>query len=143
MNKYSDLEINILSCLLNKPELMEQVIVEDKHFIKHKKIWLFMKAFYNKFHNFDFTLMLSISKNKFRTMEYIEWLLEQPGFVPEFENYQKQLIALYEESKKEKYIIEKVYELANELWVRNIDSSEFIIELNNIYDKADEIFKND
>ena len=63
MNKYNDLEMSILSCLLLKPELlMESLIIEDKHFIKHKKLWVFMKEFYNKFHNFDITLMCSINK---------------------------------------------------------------------------------
>ena len=141
MNRYGDLEINILSCLLNKPELMEQVILEDKHFIKHKKIWLFMKAFYQRFNNFDFTLMLSISKNKFRTMEYIEWLLEQNCNIPMFNEYQKQLIDLYEENQRERYLIDKIYALANDLWVKDINSSEFLIQLNDIYKKADEKFK--
>ena len=55
---YIDLEISILSCLLQKPELMEDTILEDKYFTKHKKIWLFMKAFYKRFNNFDITLKI-------------------------------------------------------------------------------------
>lgn len=143
MNKYNDLELSILSCLLYKPELMEQIIVEDKHFIKHKKIWLFMKSFYNKFHNFDFALMYSICKDKYRIVEYIKWLLEQEIHISRFNDYQKQLIDLYDELEKEKYIIEKIYSLANDLYVRSIDSNEFKIKLDDIYKNADEIFKND
>ena len=141
MNKYNDLELSILSCLLYKPELMEQIIVEDKHFIKHKKIWLFMKSFYDKFHNFDLTLMYSVCKDKYRIVEYIKWLLEQDILFINFNDYQKQLIDLYEENKKEKWIIEKIYSLANDLYVRNITSNEFKIKLDDIYKNADEIFK--
>ena len=138
---YTDLEISILSCLLQKPELMENTILEDKYFVKHKKIWLFMKAFYNKFKNFDITLMLSISKNKYRMSEYICWLVEQEPAPSLFKQYEKQLIDLYNETKKDKWIIEKVYELANDLYVRNIKTNEYIEKINDIYKKADEIFK--
>lgn len=138
---YTDLEISILSCLLQKPELMENTILEDKYFIKHKKIWLFMKAFYNKFKNFDITLMLSISKNKYRMSEYICWLAEQEPTPSLFKQYEKQLIDLYNETKKDKWIIEKVYELSNSLYIRNIKVNEYISKVNEIYNNADEIFK--
>ena len=138
---YTDLEISILSCLLRKPELMENTILEDKYFIKHKKIWLFMKAFYKRFKNFDITLMLSISKNKYRMSEYICWLAEQEPAPSLFKQYEKQLIDLYNETKKEKWIIEKVYELTNDLYVRNIKVNEYIEKVKEIYNNADEIFK--
>ena len=143
MNKYNDLELSILSILLQKPELMNEVILDDKYFVKYKKIWLFMKAFYNKFHNFDFNLMLSVSKDKYRMMEYIIWIIEKEPNICLFKEYQEQLINLYEESKKDKYIIDKVYELANDLFVRNIEVSEFRNKVDKIYENADEIFKND
>lgn len=138
---YVDLEISILSCLLQKPELMENTILEDKYFVKHKKIWLFMKAFYKRFKNFDITLMMSISKNKYRMSEYICWLVEQEPAPSLFKQYEKQLIDLYNETKKDKWIIEKTYELANDLYVRNIKTNEYIEKINDIYKKADEIFK--
>ena len=100
-----------------------------------------MKAFYNKFHNFDFNLMLSIAKDKYRIVEYIEWLVTKEIHFCMFKEYQQQLIDLYEESKKDKYIIDKVYELANDLFVRNIEVSEFRNKVDKIYENADEIFK--
>ena len=130
---YIDLEISILSCLLQKPELMEDTILEDKYFIKHKKIWLFMKAFYKRFNNFDITLMLSISKNKYRISEYICWLAEQEPAPSLFKQYEQQLIDLYNESEKEKLIINKIYELSNDLYVRNININEFKNKLEKIY----------
>lgn len=130
---YIDLEISILSCLLQKPELMEDTILEDKYFTKHKKIWLFMKAFYKRFNNFDITLMLSISKNKYRISEYICWLAEQEPAPSLFKQYEQQLIDLYNESEKEKLIINKIYELSNDLYVRNININEFKNKLEKIY----------
>ena len=71
MNKYNNLELSILSCLLQRSELMEQIKLEDKHFIKQKRLWLFMKSFYKKFGNFDLTLMTTVAKNKYIMMDYI------------------------------------------------------------------------
>lgn len=141
MNKYNDLELSVLSCLLQKPSLMNEVILEDKHFIKNQKIWLFMKAFYKKFGNFDFTLMTSISKDKYRIIEYIIWIIEKEPAISLFNEYQKQLINLFEEKKKEKYIIEKIYELSNDLYVRNISITKFNEKLTEIYKNANIIFK--
>lgn len=138
---YVDLEISILSCLLQRPELMEDTILKDMYFVKHKKIWLFMKAFYKRFKNFDITLMMSISKNKYRMSEYICWLVEQEPAPSLFKQYEKQLIDLYNETKKEKWIIEKVYELSNNLYVRNIKVDEYIDKIKQIYDNAEKIFK--
>ena len=143
MNKYNDLELSILSCLLQKPSLMNEVILEDKHFIKHQKIWLFMKAFYKKFGNFDLTLMVNISKDKYRIIEYILWLVDKEPAPSLFNEYQKQLIIKYNELKKDKWIIEKVYELANDLYVRNLETSDFRNKVDEIYLQADEIFKNE
>lgn len=141
MNKYNDLELSILSCIIQRPNLMNKVILEDKHFVKHKKLWLFLKAFYKKFGNFDLTLMLSVSKNKNRIIEYVMWLYDKEPAPSLFEIYQKQLIQLYEETKKEKWIIDSVYDLVNELVVRNIQVKDFRKNVDDIYIKADEIFK--
>ena len=141
MNKCNDLELTILSCLLQKPELMNNLIVEDKHFQKRKKIWLFMKSFYNKFGNFDLSLMYSVCKNKYRIIEYILWILEKDAYTSRFEEYQKQLIEMCEETKKEKYISEKIFEAANDLYVKKISLNEFENELKKIYEKANKIFE--
>ena len=141
MDKYIDLEVSILSCLLQRPQLMENTILEDKYFIKNKKIWSFMKAFYKKFKNFDFTLMMSISKNKNMMVEYICWLIEQEPAPSLFKEYEKQLIDLYNETKKEKWIIEKIYDLSNELYVRNIKVDEFQNKIKEIYENAEKIFE--
>ena len=143
MNKNNDLEKAILSCLLIKPELMEQLILEDKHFVKNQRMWQFMKAFYDKFKTFDIQLMASVCKDKWQVVNYIIMLLDYEVTTHNFEKYQKQLIQLYEETKKEKWIIEKIYELANNLYVRNIDLKEFELNKEKIYKDADKIFNGD
>lgn len=143
MKKTVDLEKSILSCLLIKPELMEQLILEDKHFIKNQRMWQFMKAFYNKFKTFDIQLMFSVCKDKWQIINYIIMLLDIEVTTHNFDKYQKQLIELYEESKKEKWIIDKIYELANNLYVRNIDLKEFELNKEKIYKDADKIFNGD
>lgn len=134
MSKYNDLELSILSCLLQNPKLMNEIIIEDKHFIKHKKIWLFMKAFYKRYGNFDFNIMYSISKNKYRIVEYLCWIVEKDGFVSRFKEYQERLIELYNQNEKEKEQIEKIYEFATELYVGNMKLEDFKKEMNKMED---------
>lgn len=133
--KIDELEINILSCLLQKPELMEKVILEDKYFVKTKKLWFFMKAFYSKFKNFDISLMYSVVKDKYRFLDYITWLLDVEPCPSNFEKYQQQLIYLYKENEKEKKLIEKIYAISNDLLVRNITTTEFKQKIDNIFEK--------
>lgn len=141
MNKYNDLELSILSCVLQKPELMEKIMLEDKHFVKHRKIWSFMKAFYKKFKTFDLTLMVAISKNQIRTIEYMAWIMEKEPAPSLFYEYQEQLIKMYNQKKKEKWVINKIFELANELYVGTIELEEFEQLTKKAYKDSQEIFK--
>lgn len=143
MNKYNDLEVSILSILLQKPELMDKLIIDDKYFIKQKKMWLFMKEFYKIFGNFDLNLMFSVCKNKYHLMSYIEQLILSEPCVSLFEEYQKQLIKEYDELKKDKWIREKVYELANDYYMMDLSLEEFKKEIIKTEQKAEEIFKGD
>lgn len=141
MEKYYDLEINILSCLLQKPELMQRVILEDKHFIKNQRLWKFMKAFYKKFNTFDIPLMYSVCKDKFKLVMYVEWLVDVIPAPSLFQKYQEQLIELYEQTRKEKWIKEKLFELANDLYVGNIELKNYVENINYVFKNAKEIFK--
>ena len=141
MNKYNDLEMSILSCLLLEPKLMNELIIDEKYFIKHYKLFIFMKEFYKRFGNFDITLMCSINKNRYEMMEYIIMLIDIEVTTKNFKQYQEQLIALYNEKKKEQWKIEQIYSLANSLLVRNINTNEFRSKVTEVYNNADEIFK--
>lgn len=141
MYKYNDLEMIILSCFLQRPELMEETILDDKYFIKNKNVWLFMKSVYKKFGTFDLSLMYSVVSDKYKLVTYIEWLLDVEAAPSRFKKYEKQLIDLYNEFKKEKWIIEKVFKEANELYLRNINTKDFKNKIDKIYSNAEEIFK--
>ena len=138
--KYNDLEMSILSCMLLNPSLMENNNLEDKYFKNHIKVWRFMKAFYSKFHTFDITLMYSVAKNQYNLMMYVEHLLDVEPTTANFELYQQQLINLYNEDQKEKYIIDKVYAEANNLLVRGINSIEFVQRIKQIYKQAEHLY---
>lgn len=141
--RIDDLEYCVLSCILLKPELMEKVILEDKHFVKTQKIWQFMKSIYKHFHTISVDLAYSICKDKYQIVEWLAFLLELEPTSELFETYQKQLLDLYNESDKEKWKKEKIYILANELLVGNINSKKFKEKMENIYQLADEIFDNE
>lgn len=141
MNKYYDLETSILCCFMLKPELMETTKLEDKHFIKNQRMWQFMKSFYKKFGTFDITLMASVIDDKYKLMRYIVDIFNTEPTPFMFEKYEKQLIDLYNEDKKEKWIIHKIQQQADNLWVRNINSQEFLLKVNEIINNANEIFK--
>ena len=136
MNKYNDLELSILSCLLQRPELMKNVILEDKHFKKHLNIWIFMKSVYEKFGTFDMTIIINITKNRHQMCEYIMWLYDKEPAPSLFEMYKKQLIDEFEKSEKDKYIINNIYILANDLFVGNISTERFKEKCDEIYEKA-------
>lgn len=138
----SNLEICIMSCLLLEPDLMKKIRVEDKHFKKHLGMWKFMKSFYNKFGNFDVNLMYSVCKDKWHIVNYIELLLLEDGLPIHFEQYQDRLIEQYEESKKDDYIIDKIYDLNMDLIARNVKVGDYKQKINEIYDKADKIYNN-
>ena len=136
MKKYDNLELRIMSCLLVKPKLMEELIVEDKHFVKFQRLWQFMKAFYKKYQDFDIQLMYTVCKDKYQIIKYIEWLSDLEATSANFKKYEKQLIEMYEENEKDKIIIDKVYEWANELYVRNMSVDRFKEMVDRIYEEV-------
>ena len=104
-------------------------------------MWKFMKTFYEKFKTFDINLMTSICKDKWQVINYIMVLMDYEIITSNFDKYQKRLIELYDESEKENWVIEKIYDLANKLYVKSIDLEEFELKKEKIYKDADKIFK--
>lgn len=140
MEKYNNLELAVLSCLVQRADLMKDTKLETKHFKKHYKIWNFLKAFYDKFGNFDLTLMMAVSKNKYRMIEYIMWLLDKEPAPSLFKMYEEQLLNAYETNEREAWLREKVYELANSYFVSAVDTKQFKSELEKIFKNSEEIF---
>lgn len=141
MDKYYDLEGSILCCLLLNPKNMDKLELEDKHFVKYKNIWAFMKEFYSKFRSFDIVLMHSVTNNKYQIVESVRLLLEKEPSASMFDKYQIQLLDLYNELKSDKYQIEQIFELANKLYVRQITVDEFDIKYREMKANVLEIFK--
>lgn len=131
----NDLELNILSCLLLKPELMKEIIVEDKHFVKHPRLWRYMKAFYKKFGTFDVQLMFAVSKDKWHIVNYMEMLVDIDTNISNFKKYEELLIELYNEDQAEKEKIELIYSYATDLYVRNINLEQFKEKIKNIIEE--------
>ena len=109
MEKYNDLEIAIMSCIIQRPELLENLKLEEKHFIKHQMLWNFLMAFYEKFKTFDFVLMYSVASNKYQLVEYLKQIAETEPAPSLFDKYQDRLIELYEEQKQDSYIRKEIY----------------------------------
>ena len=126
MQEY-DLELNILSCLLQKPEFMNELKLEDKHFVKYQRLWQFMKSFYNKYGTFDIVLMCNICTDRKYIMYYIEQMLRTPALpiLDLFNLYQDQIIKKFEQDDIDKFIINEVYKMAGDLLLDNISIEEF------------------
>ena len=112
---------------------------KDIEYIKQLETnWKELKNGLHSLFDFDYGV---VSKNKYRMIEYIMWILDKEPTTAHFNEYQKHLIELYNESKKEKWIIDKIFELSNDLLVRNIDVQTYKTRIEEIYKNADEIFK--
>lgn len=140
MKIYDSLELDILSCLVQKPELMDKVKLEEKHFIKYRMLWVFLKAIYKKFGDFDLTIMTTVSQNKFKIIDYIVLLIDREPAPSKFETYQNLLLELYQEKKRERFLKDKIYKLATELYVGELDLESFEIKLKSGYIQADTLF---
>lgn len=129
---YYNLELNIMSCLLQRPELMNKCILEDKHFKKYQRLWKFMKAFYSKYKCFDIVLMVSVTNDRKNLISYLSWLVEMEPAPSRFEMYQQRLIEMYNESIEEKVIITEIYNLTNKLYVGDYDLISFKKEIDKL-----------
>lgn len=133
MNKqYAELERQILSCVLQRPELMEKVKLEDKYFIQYKNLWKLLKAFYGRFKCLDIVMISSMVKPQYKFAMYMEDLLMIEPNPNRLEEYQNLLLELCEEEKQEKEKINKIYDLANDLIVRKMTTQEFKDKINKI-----------
>ena len=139
------IEFYIISCVVIWPDLMPQVIIDNKYFRKYPKLWHFMKAFYEKYKTFDTRLMRYTCTDRYKMSSYIEMIAEAgPIHKPseyEFELYQKQLIDEYDKNEKEKWIINKIFEATNKLYVRGITLEDYKKQVEQIELDANKIFK--
>ena len=141
MNEYYGLEASILSCLILKPNLMNDLILEDKHFIKYQRIWQYMKSFYKKYSTFDLQLMFALCKDKYSLIDYIKILVLNDVDVDNFNLYQQALLDEFNENKKERWIKNKIFVLTNELINQNISLKDFDLKYKKLYEDVNLLFK--
>lgn len=141
MNEYYGLETSVLSCLILKPNLMNDLILEDKHFIKYQRIWQYMKSFYKKYSTFDLQLMFALCKDKYSLIDYIKILVLNDVDVDNFNLYQQSLLDEFNENKKERWIKNKIFVLTNELINQNISLKDFDLKYKKIYEDVNLLFK--
>lgn len=141
MYNYGELELLILSCIWIEPKLLDTTKLKEEHFINNKKIFIFFKSFYKKFGFFDNELACRKASDRYKYNEYIKVLAKIEPTISHFNKYEDLLLELYNESKVERYLREKIFELANNLYMKNISSVEFKNQVDNLYNNIEEIFK--
>lgn len=120
--KINDYEESILSCLLQKPDLMNELIVSENDFYKYRRIFRYFKLFYETFNCLDLVLMVNKIKtdNRHILVEVYDKLIDFEPTPSCFRLYQEGLIKYNKEylqkQKKEKAendIIELTLKLSN------------------------------
>ena len=140
MNKYNDLEMSIISCFLQQPDLIKKIEGKENYFIKYKKLILFLQAVYKKFGVFNLDLLCNVCKQEYKLLWYIEWLVQLEPAPSHIDLYIQELEELRTELKKDKWIREKIYSLATELYIKNITFEEFKNKINKIEEDAERLF---
>lgn len=143
MTNFYDIETIILASLILKPKLMEKLTLKDYHFTKHQRIYQFMKSFYARYGTFDILLMFNTCKDKTLLIDHLKYIADACELITpdNFEMYQSALKQMFEQKKKERWIINKIFDLANDLYVGEIMFDEFESKFEKIKDDANVIFE--
>jgi hypothetical protein len=142
MYNYGELELLILSCIWIEPKILDRTKLENKHFKNNQKIFMFMKSFYKKFGFFDNELMCRKANDRYKYRDYFNVISQLEPTSSNYDKYESLLLELYNEAAEEKWLREKVFQLANDFYLKNINSKEFKERLDNIYTHAKEICEN-
>lgn len=143
MYNYGELELLVLSCIWLEPKLLETTKLEEKHFINNRKIFIFFKSFYKKFGFFDTELMCRKVDDRYKFRDYFKIIANLEPTPRHFKMYESLLLELYNEAVEEKYLREKIYGLATDLYLKNMTSKEFKERIDNLYTHSKEICEND
>lgn len=128
MEQYELLEKAVLNCFIVKPELLKTTKLIDKHFIKHKRFFNFIKKFYKTFGNLDITLIGSVCTNPKEVIDYLADIIDVTSISSNYELYEQRLLLFYEDYEK----IEEIHKLERRLYTREIDLDEFKSEIKRI-----------
>ncbi len=132
----ADLEETVLSCLIQKPELMNELFVTEKDFYKYPKIFTYIKKFYETFHCLDLVLMTSKTdfkeRNKFVDTFSKLFLFGCTPVVSNFKLYQEMLLKYnkqYASKLKKEQIRKQILQLAIELQEEKITVKQYFDEI--------------
>lgn len=135
MNKSSfDLENSIISCILQKPKLIEELYVLDDVFVNqlNKTMLIFFKKEYTKYKDLDLTIMVNdVPVHRQNTLvDYFSKLVLLEPAPSNFYEYQDKLISRYRDLKIKEQIneyikeyitleqlVEKINEINNEVLI--------------------------
>lgn len=132
MKKYKNLELTVLSCIMQKPKLMQETVLKDEYFINYKRIWIFMRSFYEKYESLDFNLMFAVVKDKENFLNTMIELYDFELLPHNFKRYEQALIEAYNQNEEDVKTIEQIYNLATQLYVRKIGLKEFKDKMNDV-----------
>jgi len=126
MQDYNDeLELGILSCLLTKNKLFDELMLEPKHFIKHKKIIEFLLKCKRKYEVFDSNLLCFDEEcPKEITFEFISELITLLPTTSVFHDYQQRQFDIYKNYN--------LHLLASKYTTAEISEKEFIEQIENL-----------
>ena len=142
MYDYAEVELSLLSCFWLNPKLLEETKLEEKHFIHYKRLFVLFQSFYKKFGNLNIESVCNVVKDQYKLMRYINVISQLEPTSSNYDKYESLLLELYNEAAEEKWLREKVFQLANDFYLKNINSKEFKERFDNLYIKAKEICKN-
>lgn len=134
--KICDYEESVLSCLLQNPELMKELIVNENDFYKYERIFRYFKLFYETFNCLDLTLMVNKIKKGDRHLlvEVYDKLIDFEPTTSCFKFYQEGLIEYNKEHREElleKEMKREILELALKLAHEEIGVNDFFEKLEN------------
>lgn len=133
--KQYDVENNLISCILQKPSLINEMFIDLNCFRSdlNKRMIIFFKDFYDKNKNLDISLMVEEMKTEEQKNKFINYYVEMIDITPSpslFYEYQQKMIDIYKDSliKQEigKYIkknieldelVENINSISNEVMV--------------------------
>ena len=133
--KQYDVENNLISCILQKPSLINEMFIDLNCFRSdlNKRMIIFFKDFYDKNKNLDISLMIEEMKTEEQKNKFINYYVEMIDIAPSpslFYEYQQKMIDIYKDSliKQEigKYIkknieldelVENINSISNEVMV--------------------------
>lgn len=127
--KQYDVENNLISCILQKPSLINEMFIDLSCFRSdlNKRMIMFFKEFYNKNKNLDISLMVEEMKTEEQKNKFINYYVEMIDITPSpslFYEYQQKMIDIYKDSLIKQEIGRYIK--------KNIELDELVENINNI-----------